>query len=416
MFGCQQVLIKDDKSILAILEYLCSQSNKIYNCATYYARQVYLKTRKIINRAEICSAMVKNPHFGSMYVSSSQQTCNAVAEAFKSFQALNKLYKRGEIEDKPSLPKYRKPKGLFTVTFPKKWLKLTDKGIRVPLGTKVKAWFGLDAFFIPMPTNLEFSNLKELRFLPRNGCFYAEFVYKSEEIQQVGLDHSRALGIDHGLNNWLTCVDTVGKSFIVDGRKLKSQNQWYNKRVAQLKEGKAQGFWSKQLASITEKRNRQMRDAVNKVAKLVVDYCLKNQIGKIVFGWNQRQKDSSNMSRKSNQEFVSIPTAKLKSRITQLCELYGIEFVETEESYTSKSSFLDGDFLPTYGEKPKESKPSGRRIKRGLYKTNQGWLINADANGAANILNKVAIRLGLNLSRISRGALTTPLRVQFWTA
>ncbi|MCU0538094.1 MAG: transposase [Hydrococcus sp. Prado102] len=414
MFGCQQVLIKDEKSILAVLEYLGAQSNKIYNCATYYARQVYLKTGKIINRAEICSAMVKNPHFGSMYVSSSQQTCNAVAEAFKSFQALNKLYKRGELEDKPSLPKYRKPKGMYTVAFPRRWLKLTDKGIRVPLGMKVKAWFGLDSFYLPMPTNLKFSKLKEIRFLPRNGCFYAEFIYQSEEIQLVQLDSSRALGIDHGLNNWLTCVDSAGKSFIVDGRKLKSENQWYNKRVAQLKEGKAQGFWSKQLANITEKRNRQMRDAVNKVARIVVNYCLENRIGKIVFGWNQRQKDSSNMSRKVNQEFVLIPTAKLKARIAQLCELSRIDFLETEESYTSKSSFLNNDFLPTYGEKPQEYKPSGKRIKRGLYKTAQGWLINADSNGAANILRKVAIRLGLNLSRISRGALTTPLRVQFW--
>lgn len=287
-----------------------------------------------------------------MYVSSSQQTCNSVAEAFKSFQALNKMFRKGESQDKPSLPKYRKPNGLFTVTFPKKWLKLTDKGIRVPLGTKVKAWFGLDAFFIQMPTNLDFSNLKELRFLPRNGCFYAEFVYKSEEVKTVELDDNRALGIDHGLNNWLTCVDTLGKSFIIDGRKLKSKNQWYNKRVSQLKENKPQGFWSKQLANLTEKRNRQMRDAVNKVARLIIDYCLKNRIEKVVFGWNERQKDSSKMSRKANQEFVSVPTAKLKNRIAQLAEQHKIEFIETEESYTSKASFLDNDLLPTYGEKP----------------------------------------------------------------
>jgi IS605 OrfB family transposase len=270
-----------------------------------------------------------------MYVSSSQQTCNAVAEAFKSFQTLNKLYKRGELGDKPNLPKYRKPKGLYIVAFPKKWLKLTNKGIRVPLGNKVKTWFGLDSFYLSMPTNLEFYKLKELRFLPRNGCFYAEFVYQSEETQPIQLNANSSLGIDHGLNNWLTCVDSAGKSFIIDGRKLKSKNQWYNKRVAQLKEGKAQGFWSNQLSRITEKRNRQMRDAVNKVAKLVIDYCLNNQVGRIIFGWNQGQKDGSNMSRKANQEFVSIPTAKLKNRIAQLCEVYGIEFIETEESYSS---------------------------------------------------------------------------------
>ncbi|MCV3214598.1 IS200/IS605 family accessory protein TnpB-related protein [Plectonema radiosum NIES-515] len=129
-------------------------------------------------------------------------------------------------------------------------------------------------------------------------------------------------------------------------------NQWYNKRVSALKENQPQGFWSKQLASITEKRNRQMRDAVNKAARIVVNHCLENKIGTIVFGWNQGQKDSINLGSKTNQKFVQIPTARLKNRIAQLCEQYNIKFVETEESYTSKASFLDNDILPKFGEKP----------------------------------------------------------------
>jgi IS605 OrfB family transposase len=189
----------------------------------------------------------------------------------------------------------------------------------------------------------------------------------------------------------------------------------FNQRVSRLKENKPQGFWSKQLAAITEKRNRQMKDAVNKAARMVINHCLLNNIGRIVFGWNQRQKDSANMGRKAHQKFVQIPTAKLKERISQLCQQYGIDFVETEESYTSAASFVDGDSLPKHGEKPSWWKSSGKRVKRGLFRTASNSYINADANGAANIISKVAATLGINLSGVSRGALTTPLRVYLWT-
>ncbi|MEZ2248946.1 RNA-guided endonuclease InsQ/TnpB family protein [Microcoleus sp.] len=225
----------------------------------------------------------------------------------------------------------------------------------------------------------------------------------------------KALGIDHGIDNWLTCVSNSGTSFIIDGKHLKSINQWYNKRVATLMEGKHNGFWSHQLARLTEKRNRQMRDAVNKAARLVVNHCIKHRIGVIVFGWNKRQKDSANMGKKNNQQFVQIPTARLKNRIAQLCEQYGIKFVETEESYTSKASFVDRDFLPTIGEKPDGWKETGRRVKRGLYRTGaKNWYINADCNAAANILRKVETMLGIDLDGVCRGALTAPSRITFW--
>ncbi|MDJ0515309.1 MAG: IS200/IS605 family accessory protein TnpB-related protein [Trichodesmium sp. MO_231.B1] len=171
-------------------------------------------------------------------------------------------------------------------------------------------------------------------------------------------------------------------------------------------------------------------------ARLIINHCLKHGIGTIVFGWNKGQKQSIGLGTKTNQKFAQIPTARLKERIEQLCSLYGLQFVETEESYTSKASFLDGDVLPTYGEKPDNWEPksfghaasfrgasltrfmsrseTGKRIQRGLYRSAAGYLINADCNGAANILRKVSGRLKLNLSQLSRGALTTPLRVRFW--
>jgi IS605 OrfB family transposase len=265
-----------------------------------------------------------------------------------------------------------------------------------------------------MPSNLRFEDIKELRILPRNRCFYAEFVYKLESAI-TDADPTKVLGIDPGLNNWLTCISNTGTSFIIDGKHIKSLNRWYNKQVATLKENKPQGFWSKKLADITEKRNRQVRDAINKAARLVINHCIDNRIGRIVFGWNQGNKQEINLGKQNNQKFVQVPTARLKERVSQLCEQHMIEFVETEESYTSKASFLDSNFLPKLGEKPEGWKESGKRTKRGLYRTAQNWYINADCNGAANILRKVATTLGLDLSRVGRGALTRPQRIKLWS-
>ena len=251
---------------------------------------------------------------------------------------------------------------------------------------------------------------------------------------QSDLDKNLALGIDPGLNNWLACVDNLGNGFLVDGFHVKSMTQNYNRRVGKLKTGKLVKFWNQDLSEITEKRNRQMRDAVNKAARLVINHCLKNRIGKIIFGWNKGQKDAINLEKKTNQKFVQTPTAKLKARIEQLCDLYEIKYIETEESYTSQASFLDGDSLPVFGEKTEGWKASGKRVKRGLYQSaaedsgtvslrgtcpeaSDGSLINADLNGAANILRKanVNMKLGLDLTRMDRRCLTTVARCRLWS-
>lgn len=411
-YGCQQHLISPGQELAAILEFLCGESTKLSNCGIYYARQLFFKTGKIPSKYELHKLFKDNLHFQAMYSHVGQQCLTTVAESFKSFIGLVKAFKNGKVDQRPRLPGYR-TKGLTLVTYPKADVKLKDGLLRFPLGSKVKTWFGLDAFYLPMPSNLKFSNIKEFRVVPRNKCFYIEYVYKQPEVV-VNVDQTKVLGIDHGINNWLTCVSNIGTSFIVDGLKLKSLNQWYNKQVATIKEGKSQGFWSNKLAYITEKRNRQVRDAVNKAARLVINHCLQNQIGTVVFGWNKGQKDGVDMGKKNNQKFVQIPTGRLKDRIAQLCEQYGIQFVETEESYTSKSSFLDNDKLPKFGEKPEQWQSSGKRVKRGLFKTAKNFLINADCNGAANIIKKVAVKLGLVLSGISRASLIAPQRLFIW--
>ncbi len=171
-------------------------------------------------------------------------------------------------------------------------------------------------------------------------------------------------------------------------------------------EDKPQDYWDDSLEQATHKRNCQMKDAVNKAARFIVHYCLRHQIGNIVFGWNDRQKDSINIGKTNNQtavaplgetprphclNFVQIPTARLKNRIQELAESVGIIFTEIEEAYSSQASFLDNDLVPKYGEKPKGYKFSGKRIKRGLYQTAKGWLVNADIQAAGNCLRKVAL-------------------------
>lgn len=415
MYGCQQVLLHPNPELTAVIEFICSEVNKLMNCGIYYARQVWFKCRKIIGKYDLEKEYKNNKHFQSLYSQAAQQALRTISESFKSYDGLMKAFCQGKVTDKPRPPKYLKKGGLAVVSYPKQALKIKDGQIRIPLGTLVKTWFKLTEFFIPMPSNLDFKDIKELRILPRNGCFYAELVYLLPS-GKADVDSERVLGIDPGLNNWLTCVSNVAKSFIVDGRQLKSLNQFYNKRVATIKLGKPQGFWNEELASLTEKRNRQVRDAVNKAARLVINHCLQYRMGTIVFGWNQRNKDGIDLGKKNNQEFVQIPTARLKKRIEQLCKQYGIQFIETEESYTSKASFIDGDFLPVFGSKPEGWKPSGKRVKRGMYRTLKGEFINADANGAANILRKVEIQLGLDLAKVSRAFLTAPSRVFLWNS
>ena len=240
----------------------------------------------------------------ALYTSAAQQTCISVGEAFKGFKELLKLWRKGELSEKPKPPNYRTSDGLFQISYPKRWLKLVDGMVRVPMGTACKVGFGLPEIFLPFPSNLDWSRVKELQIVPRAGYFDAVWVSEGESIQPVNLDPEKSLSIDPGLDNWLTCTDSLGHGFIIDGKHLKSLNQWYNKRMATIKEGQEQDFWCKMLDRITGKRNRQMRDAVNKAARLVINHCLENGIGTLIFGWNKGQKQASNMGRKSNQNCV----------------------------------------------------------------------------------------------------------------
>lgn len=346
-----------------------------------------------------------------------QQTLRSVVEAFKSYRELRSKHKQGELHFKPKPPSYLKGSKLFKVAYPNSGgqkPKLINDQLRFSLGLTVKRWFGVSEFFLPMPSNLDFNAIKEFTILPKNGAYYLECSYELTP-QTHDLDFEQALSIDLGTaENLAACVDTLGNSFLVDARHMKAMNQLWNKKVATYKENKPQGFWKPWLDRVTRKRNHQLRDGINKAAKLIVDHCLKHGIGNLVVGWNESFKTNAKMGRVNNQKFVQMPVGKLKDRLEQLCKLHGIKFHVTEEAYTSKSSYLDGDSLPKYREKPDGWKASGNRTRRGLYRTSKGYLVNADLNGSANILRKVSRNLGLDLSRLCRRTLTTATRFKLW--
>lgn len=427
--GVQQMLLYPNKDTQAILQYLCEQSGKLYNGGVYFARQTFFKTGKLLTGK---FDLVYEPTVGKSQIAQSlpstpaQQTLLSVAEAFKSYSGLRELWFKGQLPNKPKPPNYLKGSKLFKVAYPNSGgqkPKIVDGQLQFSLGLTVKRWFGIDSFRLPMPTNLDATKVKEWTILPRNGAFYLEASYELMREQTfLGLDdllydarRAVALSIDLGAaDNLAACIDTLGNSFLIDARAMKAFNQYWNKQVATRKEGKPQEYWDSWLDRVTRKRNHRMRDGINKAARIIVNHCLKHCIGTIVLGWNEGLKNNANMGRVNNQKFVQIPLGKLKDRIEQLCNLYGIKFVITEESYTSKASYLDGDSLPKYGAKPDGWKASGRRTKRGLYKSKNGSLVNADLNGAANIMSKVARKLGIDLDRLGRRSLTTVARVRLW--
>ena len=418
--GVQQILLHPDSETKAILQYLCEQSGKVYNSGVYFSRQTFFKTGKMMTgKFDLLyePSIAKSLNAQSLPSTPLQQTLLSVIESWKSFKELRSLYAKGQLRFKPKPPNYLEGSKLFKVAYPNSGGQkptLKDGMLRFSLGLTVKRWFGVSEFFLPVPSNLDLTKVKEFTILPKNGAFYLECSYEVPT-QQADVDPSEALGIDLGTSaNMAACVDTKGNSFLIDAFNMKAMNQLWNKRVSTRKEGKSSDHWDSWLDRVTRKRNHQMRDGVNKAAKLIVDHCVKHCIGAVVCGWNEGFKVNSNMGRVNNQKFVQMPLAKLKDRIKQLCDVNGVRFETTEEAYTSKASFLDGDSLPRYGEKPEGWKASGKRVKRGLYQSADGSRINADLNGAANILRKVASNLGIDLSRVGRRNLTSAARIKLW--
>ena len=299
---------------------------------------------------------------------------------------------------------------------------------------------------IQLPERLKDKDIKEVRIHPKYSArwFEIEYIYEDENVE-TSVTPDKAMAIDLGVDNLAACFDTEGHQFLIDGKRLKSINQWYNKRNAELQSAKdkqrcdpadsqsakesapRQGIksFTNQQARLYQWRNDRVRDYLNKTARIIINHCLTYQIGKLVVGYNPGIKHEINIGRSNNQtavaplgetprphclNFVQIPFWQLRQKLKALCSRYGIEYLEQEESYSSKASFYDQDEIPVYNaDNPGKQKFSGKRIKRGLYRTKDKHLVSSDINGSANILVKSKHRL--SFERVSRGFLANPLRI-----
>lgn len=409
-----------DKKNQELLEQLAQLSNNLYNCGVYASRQQFFKDKKAVSYVKLNGLYKKNENYKELFSQTSQQVLKSVAEAFSSFRSLMKLWRVGELDKEPSLPRYRTKGGFYQVVYPGQHLLKIGNKLRVPLGKGGQTKFGRKEFFVPLPERLKDIPVRELRFIPVNGQWQIEYVHLALEKPRSSckLQSERVLGLDPGIDNLVAATSNCGHGFVIDGKLLKSKNQWYNKAKSYYQaildkvNPENTGIQSKRIRQLTIKRNHFVRDFINKTARYIINFCLENNIDTIVWGENFDNKRNVNLGRKNNQSFTTIPHAKLRDRIAQLCLIFGLRFVITEESYTSKCSHFDSDFLPTFGAKPEGWKSSGRRIKRGLFRTAKGWLLNSDNHGAMGILRKVSTMLGFDLSGVCRASVAMPCRIK----
>ena len=394
------------------LKYLSHIAKNLTNEAVYNIRQYYFNKKKYLSYNENYKMLKNSENYKKLNSNMAQQILKEVDGSFKSFFGLLKLAKNGQYDNKKiKLPKYLAKDGFTTLVIG--FVRLKDDILIVPYSNSFKKTH--QEVKIKLPPVLKDKKIKEIRIIPKQHSRYFEiqYTYEVEEVQRE-LNKENALGIDLGIDNLCTCVTNTGASFIIDGRKLKSINQYYNKINAKLQSIKDKQKTSRttlRQKRITRKRNNRINDYLSKAARIIINYCLNNDIGKLVLGYNEDFQRNSNIGSINNQNFVNIPYGKLRDKLIYLCKLYGIEFKLQEESYTSKASFFDGDEIPIYDkENQKEYIFSGKRIKRGLYQTSTGKLINADCNGALNILRKSKV---VDLSILyNRGELDTPKRIR----
>ena len=394
------------------LKYLCHIAKNLKNQAIYNVRQYYFKNKKYLSYNENYKMLKNSENYKKLNSNMAQQILKEVDGSFKSFFGLLKLAKNGQYNFKDiKLPKYLAKDGFTTLVIG--FVRLKDDILIVPYSNSFKKTH--QEVKIKLPLVLKDKKIKEIRIIPKQHSRYFEiqYTYEVEEVQRE-LNENNALGIDLGINNLCACVTNTGASFIIDGRKLKSINQYYNKTNAKLqsiKDKQKIEHITLRQKRIARKRNNRINDYLSKAARIIVNYCLNNDIGKIVLGYNEDFQRNSNIGSINNQNFVNIPYGKLRDKLIYLCKLYGIEFKLQEESYTSKASFFDGDEIPIYDkENQKEYIFSGKRIKRGLYQTSKGYQLNADCNGALNILRKSKV---VDLSVLyNRGELNTPKRIR----
>ena len=388
------------KHNLKEIDELCFNSKNLYNYCNYILRQSFIQTGKLPKEYELSKQLTKDKQqdWIKMGANTNQQILKLLYKNWKSFFEANKEYKKNpsKFKGKPTLPKYKdKEKGRNVVIFP-----CNNKNniyynlFHFPKFTKIE----------PIKTFIANKDLAQARIIPQTNCYVLEIVYKLK-VPNDKVYSENHLSIDLGVNNFATCFnDTDNTSFIINGRIIKSFNQYYNKRKAELQsqlELENKTKTSKKLQKLGLKRQNKLNDFMHKASKYIIDYCIDHNIGTIIIGKNKDWKQKVNMGTKNNQTFVSIPFNNFISMLKYKCENTGLTFIETEESYSSKVDHLAKEEIKH------QDSYLGKRIHRGLFQSSTGKILNADVNGAIGILRKVISNSEFNRI-VDRGVVITP--------
>nr|WP_296327805.1 transposase [uncultured Acidaminococcus sp.] len=343
MYRTQSNIIRGlSKEEYSILREMCRYSNNLYNVALYNIRQYYFQEKKFLKYEENYHVCKENENYSLLQAGVSQQTLKVADRSFKSFFNLIKKAKSGEYRFKDiKMPRYREKGGMFNLILSTNAINIKDGFLTIPMSREFSKLHGGRPIKIPFPERLEGKTIKEVRICPIHSGMYFKIQYcylQEAEPQDVSADN--VLAIDIGLENLATCVTSTGTAFIMDGRKLKSMNQYWNKQKAYYqsiadKQGQKK---THRLHALAKKRNHRTQDYIRKVTRYIINYCIAHRIGTIVCGYNGDFKRSMDLGKMTNQQFTQISFGSLRKTLEGLCERYGMTYIEQEESYTPRQA------------------------------------------------------------------------------
>ena len=379
-------VLKQNNVFYSLIDDFCFKAKNLYNHANYIIRQAFCSENNWVRYRDL-DLILKNdieyPDYREMPTAqSAQQILRLLDKNWSSFFKAIKDWgmHKDKYLGKPKLPKYKSKNGREILILTNQNVKLKDDILKFP---KTFKGFNITPRFIK---RTDFISFQQVRFLPRNKHIIIELVYNIE-VSETVKSNGRYLSIDIGVDNLVAMTNNFNKApVLINGKGLKSINQYYNKKLAYYKsitKVMNKKDYSNRQNKLTMKRNDKILDYIHKASRYVVNYAKKNDVSVIVIGYNKEWKQNSVMCKQVNQTFIQIPFSKLINQIKYKAEEFGIEVILTEESYTSGTSFLDN-------EQPiKEYYNKSRRIYRGLFKTKSGVVINSDVNGAFQIMKKV---------------------------
>ena len=375
----EQHQIRNTNPLWMVIDENCLYSKNLYNYGNYAIRQEYFTSGKWTRYNELAGSLKSSDPYKELMSQPAQQTLGMLDAVWKSFFAGIKEWTihPNKFLGRPKLPKYLPKDGRYIWSIKNNSCRIRD-GV---LSFQIKRLHG-----VTFPTKAR-GRLLCVRFIPRGSVYVMEIVTEVEVPDQPTGEPKRICGIDLGVNNLVTMANNIGDlPIIVKGGRVKAINQLYNKRKAGIQselKRRNNKRCSHRLDDISLRRNNQIKTFLHLVSRRIVQYCTKNNIDTLICGLNKEWKQEINTGRANNQRFCFIPFDTLLSQLEYKCQEVGIRFIRTEESYTSGTSFMDGE-LPV-----KENYDKTRRIKRGLFQASK-CVINADVNAAYQIIKKVA--------------------------